>query len=76
MTRQKREAEAKSQIIRVREYCGTYIATGGGKRASNTRGPMHAAGSLAAKIFGNHHFNLAALAEHNTWRATVTQEAV
>jgi hypothetical protein len=76
MTRQKREAEQKTQTIRVREYCGTYIATGGGKRASNTRGPMFAAGDLASKIFGNRPFNLTSLAEKNTWRASAIQEAV
>lgn len=76
MTRQKKEAEQKSKIIRTREYCGTYIATGGGMRATNTRGPQQAAHGLALKLFSNRPFNLVALAEANTWRATATQEAV
>lgn len=76
MTRQKREAEAKSQIIRVRDYCGTHIATGGGKRASCSAGAVEAAHSLAFKLFGDRPFNLTALAESNTWRATTTQESL
>lgn len=75
MTRQKREAEAKSQIIRVREYCGTHIATGGGMRASNSSGPQNAAHGLAFKLFNGRNFNLVAMAEPNTWRAIAIQEA-
>ena len=76
MTRQKREAEAKIQIIRVHLYAGSYIANGGGKRATCTAGAVEAAHALAYKLFGNLKFTITALSEANTWRATVIQEAV
>ena len=76
MTRQKKEAESRTQIIRVREYGGTYIATGGGKRTSCTTAPFSAAYAHASKLFGDRHFNVVALRESNTYRATVIPEAV
>ena len=75
MTRQKREAESRSQVLRVREYCGTYIATGGGKRTTCTQGAIQAAHSHASKLFVDRNFTLTPLAEPNAWRATA-QEAV
>lgn len=73
MTRQEREAEARSQVIRVRESCGTYIATGGGKRASCTQGAHVAAHVLASKLFGPVNFHLSETAENNTWRAIANE---
>ncbi len=75
MNRAEKIAAQKSQIIRVREYCGTSIATGGGKRATCTAGAVEAAHVLASKLFGDRPFNLTALAEANTWRATAIPEA-
>ena len=37
-------------IIRVRDYGNTYVATGGGKRASCTESPYSAAFALAGKL--------------------------
>ena len=74
MTRQDREAERRTQIIRVRDIGGTYVATGGGKRTSCTGGPQSAAHAHAFKLFGERHFNLVATAESNTWRATAVGE--
>ena len=58
MTRYKKEAEAKSQIVRVRDIGSTYVATGGGKRTSCTAGPYSAAHAHASKLFGDRPFNL------------------
>lgn len=44
-------SESRSQIIRVRYYGGTHIATGGWKRASCTAGEYSAAFTLARKLF-------------------------
>ena len=75
MTRAERNAEAKSQIIRVRPYAGTDLATGGGKRTSCTMGPHAAAHAHASKLFGTRPFNLVALREPGTFRATAIQES-
>ena len=74
MTRQKREAEAKSQIIRVRKYAGTYLATGGGQLAHCKSGALSAALDLGLKIFRGHPIKLIALSEPNTWRATAAED--
>jgi hypothetical protein len=76
MTRAEKIAAQKSQIIRIREYSGTYIATGGGMRATNTRGPQQAAHGLALKLFAHRPFNLTALAEANAWRAVAAGEGI
>ena len=74
MTRADKYADAKSQIIRVRPCGGTDIATGGGKRTSCTMGPHAAAHAHAVKLFGDRPFNLVALREPGTFRATVTEQ--
>ena len=40
-----------SVVIRVRYTCGTFVATGGGKRASCTASEHSAAWALASKLF-------------------------
>ncbi len=57
------KAQDGSVVIRVREGCGTYIATGGGKRASCTASPYSAAFALARKIGLKPGF---AMVEHGT----------
>ena len=74
MTRQKREAEARSQIIRVHYFAGSYIADGGGKRATCGTSHLDAATELGRKLFGKTFFTLTETAERNTFRATVIQE--
>lgn len=59
-----------SVVIRVRESCGTYIASGGGQRTSCTQGAQNAAVAHAFKLFKGPRFTIAELAEPNTWRAT------
>ena len=74
MTRYKKEAEAKSQIVRVRDIGSTYVATGGGKRTSCTAGAFSAAHAHALKLFGDRPFNLVSLRETGTYHATVIQQ--
>ena len=65
-------AAATTHVIRVREYAGAYIATGGGRRTSCTQGAIQAANAHAFKLFNGLNFTLTALAETGAWRATVT----
>lgn len=64
-----------SIIVRVRDCCGTYIASGGGQRTSCTAGPHLAVAAHCEKIFKGRKVRIAAMSEDNTWRATAEPEA-
>lgn len=54
-----RRADKKSQnsiVIRVRQYAGTFVANGGGKRASCSASESSAAWALACKLFPGRKF--------------------
>ena len=65
------KASLSNVVIRVREYGGTYIATGGGQRTTCTQGAIQAAHAHASKIFADRNFTLTALRDANAWRASI-----
>lgn len=63
-----------SVVIRVRQYAGTFIATGGGKRASCSASEYSAAWALAGKLLAGRAFDLTQRGSgaNRHYRATVS----
>ena len=67
--RRAEKEQSKSAVIRVHYFAGSYIADGGGKRATCKSCSIDAATELGRILFGKAYFTLTPTAEKNTWRA-------